>query len=465
MPEFKLTCENFEGDRKFFYYNTENSSLKDESGEYVVPLSEEDINSNLLPAFSWSKNNPAVKSNNPKHLKISLGLSCNYSCNYCSQRFVPHADSTSSKHVPKFLEMFPKWYGGGSDGKGMGTRIEFWGGEPLVYWKTLKPLATGIKELYPNAQFGMITNGSLLDEEKVNFLVDMGFGVGISHDGPGYHVRGEDPLDDPKVSPWIYELYNRLRPSGSISFNAMIHKDNPSRKAVQDFLVEKFGEDVPIGEGGFIDAYDDGAIENSLTTIKDQILFRRQAIHEIRNSQCQNFSVVSDKINTLLSGIHANYSKFSLNQKCGIDNPSNVTIDLLGNVITCQNVSSAATAPNGESHHCGTIEKPEDIKVKSITSWQHRPNCGSCPVIHACRGSCTFLEGDLWDHSCNNSYSDNIVFLAAAVELLTGYLPIYIEGGPREDRKDIWGLFELKDELTRPPKLSEINVKVEANES
>ncbi|NDE55037.1 MAG: hypothetical protein EB069_10820, partial [Actinobacteria bacterium] len=42
-----------------------------------------------------------VSANNPgrkgliKTLKISLGLSCNYACNYCSQRFVPHADSTN----------------------------------------------------------------------------------------------------------------------------------------------------------------------------------------------------------------------------------------------------------------------------------------------------------------------------------------------------------------------------------
>jgi uncharacterized protein len=39
-----------------------------------------------------------------KTLKISLGLSCNYECNYCSQRFVPHAESTNPEDVQNFLQ-------------------------------------------------------------------------------------------------------------------------------------------------------------------------------------------------------------------------------------------------------------------------------------------------------------------------------------------------------------------------
>ncbi len=37
--------------------------------------------------FATSRDNPATKVS-PRVLKISLGLSCNYECEYCSQRFV-----------------------------------------------------------------------------------------------------------------------------------------------------------------------------------------------------------------------------------------------------------------------------------------------------------------------------------------------------------------------------------------
>ena len=55
-----------------------------------------------------------------------------------------------------------------------------------------------------------------------------------------------------------------------------------------------------------------------------------------------------------------------------------------------------------------------------------------------------FLEGSLWDAGCDNAYSDNIPFLVASVEYLTGFAPYYIEGDFREDRKDIFGR-ERKD--------------------
>jgi hypothetical protein len=87
-------------------------------------------------------------------------------------------------------------------------RIEFWGGEPFVYWKTLKPLAEGVRTLYPKARFNIITNGSLFDQEKIDWLYNLGFGVGISHDGPAYEAgRGADPLLEPEQRRWIRYAY------------------------------------------------------------------------------------------------------------------------------------------------------------------------------------------------------------------------------------------------------------------
>ena len=41
-------------------------------------------------------------------------------------------------------------------------------------------------------------------------LDDMEFSVGISHDGPGQHVRGPDPLDDPEKRALIVESVNSM---------------------------------------------------------------------------------------------------------------------------------------------------------------------------------------------------------------------------------------------------------------
>lgn len=173
-----------------------------------------------------------------KTLKISLGLSCNYECNYCSQRFVPHSESTNPEDVEDFLQQLTASLSQAPE------RIEFWGGEPLVYIKTLKPLTERLRVLYPDAEFLVITNGSLLSIETNEWLDRMGFVVGLSHDGPGYHARGADPLDDPQQCAAIMDLYARLHPQGRISINAMISNQNSSRAAVQIWLQERFGADV-----------------------------------------------------------------------------------------------------------------------------------------------------------------------------------------------------------------------------
>ena len=64
-----------------------------------------------------------------------------------------------------------------------------------------------------------------------------------------------------------------------------------------------------------------------------------------------------------------------------------------------------------------------------------------------------FLTGELWEASCNNSFSDSIVTFTLAIEELTGgWTPMYIEGPQRTDRKDIYWWVNGKPEKTREAK-------------
>ena len=51
-----------------------------------------------------------------------------------------------------------------------------------------------------------------------------------------------------------------------------------------------------------------------------------------------------------------------------------------------------------------------------------------------------FLQGQLWEASCDAAYSDNLIFFAAAIEFLTGCMPIFVDGDLPPERKDIFGL-------------------------
>lgn len=430
MTTFKLSCLDPQtNERKTFFYDNQTSELKDENGEAVL---------NAYPQ-QWglsavtSKEDPIGKES-PRILKISLGLSCNYECSYCSQRFVPHAESTNPDDIQEFVNGMDSWVTHTLE------KIEFWGGEPLVYWKTLKPLAEALRIKYPQVNFSMVTNGSLLDEEKNQWIDAMGFTIGLSHDGVGYHVRGLDPLDDEVKAKAIYDLYHRLSPFNRISINAMLNKDNTSRAAIQEFLVDRFGADVRIGEGTFVDPYDEGGMAASLLTHADSIAYRNSCLQEIRDGKNNNFLVLNYKVIDFIESIRTARPAKSLGQKCAMDNVDNLAVDLHGNVLTCQNVSAAAISPNMESHLIGHVSNLADVKLKTSTHWSKRTDCPECPVLQLCKGACMFLEGDLWEAGCNNSFSDNIPFFAAAIEALTSFVPYYIEGGNREDRRDLFGL-------------------------
>ncbi len=421
------------------YNNTTSSLVFKGTGEPIVPTV---VSGNSAVATVISKTMPGKKTA-PKVLKISLGLSCNYECSYCSQRFVPHADSSNPDDIEPFISQLTAAVSDAPD------RIEFWGGEPFVYWKTLKPLAERLRGMYPDAQFMTITNGSLLDVEKNEWLDSMGFSVGLSHDGPGYHVRGADPLDDPEKKAAIMDLYGRLHPQGRISVNAMMHSGNTSRASVAEWLKERFGVGVQIGEGAFIDPYDEGGMASTLDSNTDHFNFRTEAFKDLRSGLITNFQISHQKLADFVGSIRTGRKAESLGQKCGMDSAGNLAVDLHGNVLTCQNVSAAATAPNGQPHKIGHLSDLAAVEMRTATHWSQREACSNCPVLQLCKGSCMFLDGPLWDAGCDSSYSDNIPFLAGGIEYLTGLTPYYIEGDFREDRKDIFGQLTSSHRVTK----------------
>lgn len=443
-------------EEKLFYYDNESNVITDETGfiwEYPK-LWKPDPSKESMP---FDKDNPLKKSKAVNIIKIQLGLSCNYSCDYCSQRFVERPPETSKKDIEAFMAKLDVL----EFSEEQGLRVEFWGGEPLVYWKTLKPLAEAFQEKFSHwskkISFGMVTNGTLLTREICSWLYYMGFGVGISHDGPGQFVRGPDPFDDPEQKEIILEFYKVMHSSGRISFNSMMNNKNISRKDIYDWFVNLTGDTgVRIGEGGFIDAYDAAAVNSSLITHEEHFQYRRTAFNDIYSTNGGiNFYLTFQKIDDFINGALNHRESKYVGQKCGMDEQSTLALDLKGNIVTCQNVSIMEPSKNGESHHGGTLDDYDNVELKSVTHWKSRKGeikCSDCPVIHLCKGACMYLDGEHWDITCANSYSDNIALFALAFEKITqGYIPILIKGdGLPKEREDIWGtIYEHKEVAQR----------------
>lgn len=456
---FEIHAEKSANDKKVFFYDNQRNVLTNEDGNEIKYA---DVSFTAPePYVPFSKELPLTKSNEIQTLKIQLGLGCNYSCDYCSQKFVERGDATNPRDIADFLEKLNAL----EFDEAKGLRVEFWGGEPLVYFKTLKPLAEAIRERFKDwkvkPRFSMVTNGSILTDDIIDWLMKLDFSVAISHDALGQAVRGADPFDDKETKDRILgfrRMQTRLKKG--FSFNAMLSRNNQSRKAIYDWFVNLTGdENVVLGEGGIVDAYDEDGITNSLQTKAEHFKFRQTAVRDILVTGGKiGFTMVLGKIDdfvkTVLMQVPADY----LGQKCGMDDKHTLAVDLKGNVLTCQNVSSVEISKNGESHLGGNLDNYSEVALTTSTHWSKRDECPSCPVLHLCKGACMFLDNKYWQTSCANAYSDNVALFSLGIKQITGYIPTLIKNDALPlDRQDIFGTIYEHQEVA-PKKVIPIKV-------
>lgn len=366
----------------------------------------------FAPVPRVAKDKPLGKSRAPRILKIQLGLSCNYACSYCSQAF-QIADATVSKlaDVEHFLNELDAWIADAPE------KIELWGGEPFLYWAKIKRLIPALAARFPSAAFSIITNGSLLDREKLDFIAAHDIAITISHDGPGQHLRGPDPLDDPDKRRWIEALLAE-RP-GRTGFNAVLTRQHHDLRTLKAWFAEKVGQDVSIGLEGVVNVYDaataigTGRFEpadlNSLT----RSIF--EALVEDRNA----FGL-GERVNEFYASIQRRRPIEALGQKCGMDSPDAIAVDLRGNVMTCQNTGAKG------AHKIGHVADFDAIALDTATHFAFREECMSCPVVQLCKGSCMFLEGEFFKQSCANEFAFNFGVMMAAVWHLTGMVVVQV---------------------------------------
>lgn len=107
-------------------------------------------------------------------------------------------------------------------------------------------------------------------------------------------------------------------------------------------------------------------------------------------------------------------------------------------LLACQNISlEFANSKNGGGLHISDLVDG-DHDILSIKGWQGRNECENCPVLFFCRGGCHQTPDNLRQAMCDCSYSDYIPIWAYTLELLTGFLPYYIDSDLPDNRKNLF---------------------------
>jgi len=420
---YVLHCRTQSGEPVRFYYNPHTSELVDERGGAVVPA--EPPPRPYAEATRVSPSQPGRKSSAPRVLKIQLGLKCNYSCSYCNQAsHVAEASETRTADAERFLEGLGDWL------TEEPARIEFWGGEPFVYFAKLKKLVPALRARFPDAELNIVTNGSLIDGEILEFVERHDIQLAVSHDGPGQHLRGPDPFDDPERAAWLRELWRRRGPLGRVSFNAVFSPANCDVEKTHRWFVEKIGDpEVALSTEGAVVTYDgDAARGSGRYTAEQYETLHRSMVKAFESGVAQRFTTVLQHAGDFIESLYGRRPSSALGQKCGMDRADELAVDLAGNVMTCQNTGSQG------KHGIGSVADIEGVRLDTAWHWSHRDTCSHCPVLQLCKGSCMFLEDELFAQSCENEYRYGNAILAGVIKYVTGCELERIEGDIRRPR-------------------------------
>lgn len=408
---FDLTLQARDGGKHNVRYNPHTSACEG----LPLPVAP----GSFAPVPRVAKDKPLGKSRAPRVLKIQLGLSCNYACSYCNQAF-QIADATVSKlaDVEHFLTELDGWIAGAPE------TIELWGGEPFLYWAKIKRLIPALAERFPAAAFSIITNGSLLDREKLDFIAAHDIAITISHDGPGQPLRGPDPLGDAQKRAWIEALLAE-RPDKT-SFNAVLTRENHDLGALKAWFAEHVGPDIVVGLEGVVNVYDAATAIGTGRFEPAELNSLTRSIFEALIEDPNAFGL-GERIDEFYASIQRQRPIEALGQKCGMDREDSIAVDLRGNVMTCQNTGAKGV------HKIGHVAEFDAIALNTATHFAFRKECMACPVVQLCKGSCMFLEGEFFAQSCANEFAFNMGIMMAAVWHLTGMVVVGVEADTQHD--------------------------------
>lgn len=358
-----------------------------------------------------------IHTNRPKVLKVLLGDACNYRCQYCRQDHHGAKELFNKRKMEHFTNML-------SDNLDLSNleRIEYWGGEPLLYWDEIEHVIEWSKALKQPIYQHITTNGSLFNEQIVNTIKSHDFLLKLSHDGPGQHLRSGDPLISKEQE--ILDIYTHMKDQERSTFfiNSVLTKLHPSPLQIVNWFRTRFGLDVLIMKMEPVIPYNDEARKFAIPE-SDLKMFSSQITQDIiRGDIVKNVVEYQMLWNSFLFMTNEQYVYNSTEAKCHIAQLETICTDMNGNITPCQ-VYDQSTP----DQIIGNLKDMNNINdVLPFAPISRGDRCKRCPVISFCRGVCPYIsEGEAADINCNVRYHTYFGILAAYLLFETGlYLNI-----------------------------------------
>lgn len=346
------------------------------------------------------KRNQSLQHGPGLHIVV-VSLRCNYNCVYCqaSSRGVEEEDldmdiETAEKVVDLIFEA-----------ENQKINIEFQGGEPLVNWEVVKFIINYAKEKEKTSNkkitFSLVTNFSLMDQEKLNFLIEKDINICTSLDGPRkIHNKNRPYLNGDsykKVTKWIKKHREAKKGRSEASTSALLtvsrfSLQNP-KKIIDEYRENNFsGVHLrPLSNLGD----SSGDAKNKIGySAEDFMKYWKESMDYILeiNQKGEHFTERGSLImlTKILTDIDPGYT--DLSSPCGAV-IGQIAYDYNGDIYTCDegrmveddifklgHVDNVTYKDIVSCDLCKTMINASILENQSCDFCAYKPYCGVCPV-------------------------------------------------------------------------------------
>lgn len=218
-----------------------NLNLSHESYKDIMSLIKKGyLNSSFINKIEhpYTKYLPILTQRCLSTLVLQVTRNCNFKCRYClyaTDNTVERNHEKASMSFDLAKKSIDYFFDHSMDSKEV--NIVFYGGEPLLNFKLIRDIVNYCEEIFQSKRviYYITTNGSLLNDEIINFLAKNKFNLSISLDGPpeiqNMHRRflsnGGDTFDK------VYGNVQRIRSLDNSYFNEYV-----------TFLPVVFGDEI-----------------------------------------------------------------------------------------------------------------------------------------------------------------------------------------------------------------------------
>lgn len=347
---------------------------------------------------------------------IVLGKGCNFRCKYCMQAHTS-VDLPSEEKITQFLRRLDAHV----DAHPNEGSYLLYGGEPLVYWEALRRIVEHVSARQPEAGFGLITNGMLLDEEKTDFLVRHNISVSLSHDGPMQHLRGNDPLEPGSVQRRCIDRLMREK-GEKFNINPVITTGTPGIEAIYAWFEKTLGirtEEFSFPEAGPCTHKTAEGISYELTP-EELNAYSRDMLHMFMTRGIWPWLMHSMRCMDLMRRIdlHIPVQAF---RECNAESEWPNVLDLDGRILACQNFLPDAEIPGSERNNVrGMLGDDRPPASPVMRTWKDYPQCTACALLPMCRGGCSMQDKETHDSTCAIRYHMYLPSFMYAMFYITG---------------------------------------------